>query len=135
MGALLIRQFQSESFFLIYNFQDKPEHQRHSAKAGQHDQRIGIIVHHGSFLGGYSARRHLLRYTGVGRGQNLTDQQREQPQADVLYPKDKGVSRTDDFMVNQFRHRRPQRGRHQGPISFRTPTPHRRLPALETGAK
>ena len=52
-------------------------------------------------------------YLRIGGFEHLTDEQREEPKADVLYPEDERVGRADHFAINQLRHTGPQRCGHE----------------------
>ena len=64
----------------------------------------------------YRKDRYQLMGSGtffIGLVKDNADKGGEQTEADILYPEDGGVGRTDNLLVNQFGHRGPQGGRHQ----------------------
>ena len=87
-----------QSLLLVNNLEDKADDERGNTQACQHHQ-WGGVVEFGS-----------IGNSLVGHGEDLADEQGEQPQADILYPEDKGVGRADDLGVYQLGHAWPQRG-------------------------
>ena len=109
-----VRQFQSVSFFLVNGFQHESQYQGGHAQTGKHYQGSCVVVRDGRFFRTDGSVLQLGYQLRVGFVQHFANQQREEPQADVLYPENKGVGTTDNFGIYQFRYTGPQRGGHQG---------------------
>lgn len=82
-----VRLFQSEAFTLVYNFQEETQYQSDYTEGCQHHKRRGVVELSG------------VCYSGIGLVQYFTDEQREEPKADVLNPEYQGIGRTYDFGV------------------------------------
>ena len=93
---LNVRFFESDALLLIDHFEDEAEDEGSDAEAGEHDERGRVVALRGVF----DARVRLVEH--------LADEQREEPQADVLNPEDEGVGRADNLRIDKLRHTGPQ---------------------------
>ena len=66
------------------------------AETCEHDERPSVV--------------QLVRRSagGVGAGQHIADQDREEPQSNVLDPEDQGISGAEDLLIDELRDGRPQ---------------------------
>jgi len=96
-----VGQFESESFLLVHHLEDESDGECCYAEACEHDERPGVVVLRG------------VGDAGVGLVEHFADEQREEPQADVLNPEDERVGGADDFGVNELGHAGPKGGRHE----------------------
>ena len=72
-----VRLFKSEAFLLVYNLEEEADDEGGNAEAGKHDEGSGVVELCG------------VGHTLVGGSEHLADEQREEPEADVLNPEDK----------------------------------------------
>ena len=93
--------FEAEVLLLVDDLEVEADQHGGHAEAGQHHERPGVVELVGRRAGGVGARQHVA------------DQDREEPQADVLDPEDEGVGRADDLLVHELGNGRPQGGGHQ----------------------
>ena len=70
-------------------------------EACQHDERGSVVELRG------------VGHTLVGSVEHLTDEEREEPQTDILNPEDQCVGRTNHLGIDELRHAGPQRGRYE----------------------
>ena len=92
-------QFQSVAFLLVHGFQHEAQDEGGHAQAGQHDEGCGVVVGHGGFLGGDEAVLQVGHQLRVSAVEHFADEQREEPQPDVLYPEDECIGTADDFRI------------------------------------
>ena len=91
----------SEAFLLVYNLEEEADDEGGNAEAGKHDEGSGVVELCG------------VGHTLVGGYEHLADEQREEPEADVLNPEDESVGRADNLCVNELRHTGPERCGHE----------------------
>ena len=73
---LYVRLFESETFFLVYDFKEQSDDKGCHAEACEHDEWSGVVELCG------------VGHSLVGGGEHLADEQGEEPQSDVLNPED-----------------------------------------------
>ena len=92
-----IRFFKSISFFLVHYFQDKTQYQRGNAQTCQHDERHSVVVGHGGLFPCDGSALKIGNQLRICIVENFANEQREEPQANVLNPEDQGVCASDNF--------------------------------------
>ena len=87
---------ESQPFLLIHDLQNKSEDEGCHSETCKHNQGSRVVVLRG------------VCDTGISLVKHLSNEQREEPKADVLNPKDECIGRTDHLGVHEFRHAGPQ---------------------------
>ena len=87
-----IRFLKAKSLLAVDNLQQEAEQQGSHAKASEHDQRPSVV----ELRGVCNAR--------IGLVEHLTNEQGEQPEADVLNPEDQRIGRTNHLGIHQLGH-------------------------------
>ena len=103
-----VRLFEAVTLLLVNHLEYEAEQQGGHAEAGEHYERGCVVVGHGGLLRGDEAGFEVGDELRIGLVEHLADEQREEPQADVLYPEDEGVCASDDFRVNELGHAGPK---------------------------
>ena len=71
----------------VYNLEVESQKQGSHTEAGEHYQRPRIVIADGGCLRCNGAGGNLCGDVGIGSVENLADEQREEPQTDVLNQK------------------------------------------------
>lgn len=74
-----VGQLKAEVLLLVHNLQDETDEECSHTEACQHNERCGVVELCG------------VCHTLVGGVEHLTDEEREEPQADILNPEDQRV--------------------------------------------
>lgn len=97
-----VRLLKTEASLLVERLQIDGEEESENTEACEDEQRHGVVVGDELCAGCLSCDDR--RVVGVGRGEEVADELRNEAETDVLYPEDEAVSGTENLLVNDFRH-------------------------------
>ncbi len=112
-GGHDIGELETEALATVDDLKDETDDESGHAERGEHHEGSGVVVADRGLLGGHCACGERLSDVGVGGVEHFADEQREEPEADVLNPENQRVGRADDFGVDELGHAGPKRSGHE----------------------
>lgn len=106
-----VRLLKTEASLLVECLQIDGEEESKNTEACEDEQRHGVVVRDELRAGCLGCDNR--RVVGVGRGEEVADELRNEAETDVLHPEDEAVSRTENLLVDNLRNAWPQSCRHE----------------------
>ena len=106
-----VRLLKTEASLLVERLQIDGEEEGKHTEACEDEQRHGVVVRDELSTGCLSCDN--CRVVGVGRGEEVADELRNEAETDVLHPEDEAVSRAENLLVDNLRNAWPESCRNE----------------------